>query len=143
MLCNINLKLLCFCRYHSSNQSGAKKTIQNVKHTVSKEIKSYALAKYADYVRNYEKVLEVRFPRAMKVYRIFSVGVKEFYHDTKELIRVIGLARMAKKTGAGVESLKLKEIIHLYRMPREMLRVAPVLLISALPFANYIVFPVA
>lgn len=110
---------------------------------MAKEIKSYALTKYANYVKNYEKVLEVRFPRAMKVYRVFSVGIKDFYSDTKELIRVVGLARTAKKSGAGIESLKFKEIDILYRMPREMTRVAPVLLIAALPFANYIIFPVA
>lgn len=99
--------------------------------------------KYVNYVSTYEKILETRFPRAMKVYRVFSVGIKDFYQDTKEFVRVKGLARAARKSGLGISSLAYKEVDIFYRMPKEMMRVAPVLLISALPFANYVIFPIA
>lgn len=95
------------------------------------------------YLGGYEKILELRFPKAMRVYRVFSVGIKDFYQDSKDFVRVKGLARSAIKNGGGIQSLTGKDIDVFYRMPREMLRVAPVLLISALPFANYVVFPVA
>lgn len=110
---------------------------------MSKEIKTYALNKYVNYVRNYDKILEVRFPKAMKVYRVFSVGIKDFYTDTKDFVRVKGMVRTARKSGLGIHTLSRKDVETFYRMPREMFRVAPVLLISALPFANYIVFPLA
>ena len=120
-----------------------KSKVKEAGRKVSKEIKNYALTRYINYVKNYEKVLETRFPKAMRVYRVFSVGIKDFYRDTKEFVRVKGLVRNAKKNGRGVHSLSLKDIDNFYRMPREMLRVAPVLLISALPFANYVIFPLA
>ncbi|KAK4010859.1 hypothetical protein OUZ56_019987 [Daphnia magna] len=128
---------------NGSNNSTVKKRVQDVGHKVSKEIKSYALTKYVDYVRNYDKILEVRFPKAMKVYRVFSVGIKDLYQDTKAFVKVKNLIRNAKKNGGGIHCLGLKDMEIFYRMPREMLRVSPVLLISALPFANYIIFPLA
>ncbi|XP_046456409.1 LETM1 domain-containing protein 1-like isoform X1 [Daphnia pulex] len=131
------------CFRNASNEGVVKKKVQEVGHKVSKEIKSYALTKYVDYVRNYDKILEVRFPRAMKVYRVFSVGIKDLYQDTKTFVKVKSLIRNAKKNGGGIHSVGLKEIDIFYRMPREMLKVSPVLLISALPFANYIIFPLA
>lgn len=42
-----------------------------------------------------------------------------------------------------VIELSLKEVDLYYRMPAEIQRVGPTLLISALPLANYIVFPIA
>ena len=64
--------ILCiFTTRHASNNEGiVKKKVQEVGHKVSKEIKSYALTKYVDYVKHYDQILEVRFPRAMKYYVI-------------------------------------------------------------------------
>jgi len=88
-------------------------------------------------------VLETRFPKAMKVYRVFSVGVKDFYQDSKDFVRVKGLARAARKNGLEINSLSYKDLDTFYRMPREMFRVAPVLIIGALPLAQYLIFPLA
>jgi hypothetical protein len=89
------------------------------------------------------------------------VGIKDLYQDTKTFVKAKSLIRNAKKNGGGIHSLGLKEIDIFYRsktnqicfisfyfdifisVPREMLKVSPVLLISALPFANYIIFPLA
>lgn len=128
-------------RHISNGRSDSK--LKNYGSKISKGIKSYVLEKYVRYVEGYEKILEHRFPKAMRVYRVFSVGIKDFYKDSKDFVRVKGLARNALKSGSGIQSLSGKDVEIFYRMPREMLRVAPVLLISALPFANYIVFPVA
>lgn len=89
-----------------------------------------------DYIKNYDKVLESKFPRAMHVYRVFAVGIKDFYNEMKEFVSI-------RRAGGPVQTLSRKQLDIFYRMPREMKKVAPVLLISALPFANYIVFPVA
>lgn len=88
-------------------------------------------------------MLETRFPKAMKVYRVFSVGVKDFYQDSKDFVRVKGLARAARKHGLGINSLSYKDLDTFYRVPREMFRVAPVLIIGALPLAQYLIFPLA
>jgi hypothetical protein len=42
-----------------------------------------------------------------------------------------------------VQELSKKDIDLYFRMPGDLRRVGPVLLISALPFANYVVFPIA
>ena len=118
-------------------------TMQGIRRNIAKIFKSYALKKYVNYVKNYDKILENRFPRAMHVYRVFSVGIKDFYQDTKSFVRIRGQARNALKSGAGIASLPRKDVEIFYRMPQEMLKVAPVLVISALPLANYIVFPIA
>lgn len=68
------------------------------------------------------------------------VGVKDFYNDVKEYIKII---RIVNTSGNGFKSLTRKEIELYHQMPKDMMKVGPVLLVSALPFANYIVFPLA
>jgi len=127
-ICNNSRKYAC--------QSNKKSKIQEVRKNVSKEIKSYALNRYVDYIKNYDKVLESKFPRAMHVYRVFAVGIQDFYREMKEFVSI-------RRAGSALHTLSRKQLDIFYRMPREMKKVAPVLLISALPFANYVVFPVA
>jgi LETM1-like protein len=43
----------------------------------------------------------------------------------------------------GTDGLTRHELELHFQMPRDMIRVAPVLVLSALPFANYVVFPMA
>ena len=109
------------------------------KKEIATKVQRYGLSRYLHFVQGFERTLEQKFPSAMHVYRVFVVGIKEFYKDIKHFVRV---ARMVN-TNQGFKNLTRKEIELYYQMPRDMLRVAPVLLISALPFANYVVFPVA
>ena len=126
-------------RCYSTENSGKGGRLYQVR----KIFRSYTLTRYVDYVKNYDRVFEKKFPRAMHVYRVFAVGIKDFYQDLKEFVQAKGMARTALKSGLEIHSLPRKKLDILYKMPQEMLRVAPVLLISALPFANYIVFPIA
>lgn len=73
-------------------------------------------------------------------YRVFSVGVKDFFNDMKNYWKI---SKIVSSTPRGLEALNRKEIELYYQMPKDMIRVAPVLLISALPFANYVIFPLA
>lgn len=41
-----------------------------------KRVKKFFLFKFFDFVQQYPKILEKRFPGAMNVYRVFMVGVK-------------------------------------------------------------------
>jgi hypothetical protein len=88
-------------------------------------------------VKSYEKVLEKKFPTAMHVYRIFMVGIKDFYRDMKYYFKI----HRRLSTPAGFKCLNRKEIELYHQMPKDMMRVAPMLILSTLPFANYIVFP--
>lgn len=51
-----------------------------------KQIQKYWIFRFIDYVKKYEKVLDKNFPKTMHVYRVFSVGTKEFYGDLKSYI---------------------------------------------------------
>lgn len=78
--------------------------------------------RYVNYMKNYDKVLERRFPQAMHVYRVFSVGISDFYQDTKSFVRIRGEAKEARKRGAPLSSLAFKDLELYYSMPKEMLR---------------------
>lgn len=99
----------------------------------------YILQRYIDYVKNYTKVLEVRFPTAMKMYRVFSIGIKDFLRD---LMTYISL-RMKIAKDKGFSNMSRQDIELYHKMPYDMWRIAPVLVLSAIPFGNYIIFPLA
>jgi LETM1-like protein len=68
------------------------------------------------------------------------VGVKDFYFDMKKYFKINAIINSNEK---GIQALTRKEMEMYQQIPRDMMKVAPVLLISALPFANYVVFPLA
>lgn len=103
-------------------------------------VRQYFFTRFFTYIGNYDKVLKKRFPSAYTVYRVFSVGVKDFYND---MIKYFKINAIQNSTEKGLKALTRKEIELWKKMPGEMMKVAPVLLISALPFANYVVFPLA
>lgn len=125
------VKNLSRCVQHSSQQ------IQ--KPRVS-PFRQYLLSRYMQYVQHYERLLEKRFPAAMHVYRVFMVGIQDFYSDLKVFLAVVTKVNL---TARGLESLTRRELEIYHQMPKDMIKIAPVLLLSALPFANYVVFPLA
>lgn len=94
--------------------------------------------RFMDYMTNYDKVLEKRFPAAMKMYRVFMDGAKDFYGDMKKFLKI---TRIANNSAVGLRSLTRKELELYYQMPKDMMKVGPVLLASALPFTNYVILP--
>lgn len=103
-------------------------------------VRQYFFSRFFTYISNYDKILEKRFPAAMHVYRVFMVGVKDFFSDMKKYYKINTIMNSSER---GLRALTRKEMeLHL-QMPKDMMKVAPVLLISALPFANYVVFPLA
>lgn len=121
-----------------SNEKSLRKTFY--KNEEVKKIRGYILTRYMEYVKNYEKVIEKKFPTALHLYRTFKVGMKEFYRDLLVYMKII---RVLNLTTNGLKSLTLNEIEIYHRMPRDMIKVAPVLVLSALPMTNYIIFPLA
>lgn len=130
----------------SDKSDGRLKTLVNVekkqlqKTIVQKRenVRQYFFTRFFNYISNYNEVFEKRFPAAYTVYRVFTVGVKDFYADMKKYFKINSI-----KNDRGLSALTRKEIEHWKKMPADMMKVAPVLLISALPFANYVVFPLA
>ena len=107
---------------------------------VKRKVQKFVFTRYFDYVKNYDKLLEKKFPTAMHVYRVFLVGVKELFSDMKKYIKV---TKLVYTNGYDLRKLTRQEVELYYQMPRDMKRVAPVLILSSLPFANYVIFPLA
>lgn len=127
--------MVFFSPYRLINESRSQEG--SGKQKSPKNIQQYALSRYMQLVKGYEKVLEKKFPTAMHVYRIFMVGIKDFYRDMKYYFKI----HRRLSTPAKFKCLTRKEIELYHRMPKDMIRVAPMLILSTLPFANYIVFP--
>lgn len=127
--------MLSSCPYRLIHKSLSPEGSEKPSRT--KIVKQYVLSRYMQLVKSYEKVLEKKFPTALHVYRIFMVGIKDFYRDMKHYFKIY--RRLS--TPAGFKCLTRKEIELYHQMPKDMMRVAPMLVLSTLPFANYIVFP--
>uniref|UniRef100_A0AAG5DJ29 Letm1 RBD domain-containing protein n=1 Tax=Anopheles atroparvus TaxID=41427 RepID=A0AAG5DJ29_ANOAO len=131
---------------NSKDQSNDKQstkerlTVKYSRENVKRNVEGYVFSRFFDYVKNYDKVLEKKFPSAMHVYRVFLVGVRDFFNDMKKLVKI---TKIVYSHDNDLRCLTRKEIELYYQMPRDMKKVAPVLLISALPFANYVIFPLA
>ncbi|KAI5701293.1 hypothetical protein M8J76_000283 [Diaphorina citri] len=104
-------------------------------------VRQYVFNKYFNYVQNYAtNILEKQFPEAIRIYRVFSVGIKEFIGDFKVFYTVLNKINSSPQ---GLPRLSRKELELYYQFPKDMMIIAPVLLISALPFMNYVMFPLA
>lgn len=101
-------------------------------------LKKYWFGRYMDYIKNYEHTLEKKFPRTVQMYRIFSVGSRSVYTDLKRFVSAV------KKQGSnGIDSLTREELQLMHTMPKDLRKLSPLFLLSALPFTNYIIFPLA
>lgn len=75
----------------------------------------------------------------MNMYRVFSVGIKDFLQDLKTYISL----RFKLIKDKGFTKMTRQEIELYQKMPSDMLKIAPVLILSAIPFGNYVIFPLA
>ncbi|KAI5640882.1 LETM1-like protein domain-containing protein [Phthorimaea operculella] len=123
------------CRFISVDKPKQTKALKNEK----EKVRMYIVQRYIDYVKNYTTVLENRFPTAVKMYRVFSIGIKDFLRDLKTYISL----RMRITKDKGFSNMSREDIELYHRMPSDMFRIAPVLILSAIPFGNYIIFPLA
>lgn len=101
-------------------------------------IRRFFVEKSISFIRGYEKILETKFPQAFRIYRVFAVGTKDLYTDIKEYIRISASLR----NGKSVRDLQRKELEKYFSTPKDLMKVGPVLLLAALPFANYVILPV-
>lgn len=93
---------------------------------------------YIGRVQNYENVLEKNFPKAVKVYRTFFDGMKYFYSDMKRYLKI---ARIASTSPLGLKALNRQELELYMQVPRDMVKVAPAIIITSLPFVGYAIYP--
>ncbi|CAG2104693.1 unnamed protein product [Medioppia subpectinata] len=131
------------CR-HFSDQLKPRKPSDKVKPIAG--LKSFVSNKFVQFIEGYERILEKRFPKTFKIYQVFTIGsygsldrAKDFYKD------IVQHFQISKQLfdGKRLNELSYSELMIYFKTPKDMARVGPVLLVSALPFANYVVFPLA
>lgn len=76
----------------------------------------------------------------MNVYRTFVIGMKDLYRDMKQYVKIY---KIANTSTLHLRALTRKELELYHQMPKDMKKVAPVFVLSALPLANYVIFPLA
>ncbi|KAJ2954178.1 hypothetical protein O0L34_g2412 [Tuta absoluta] len=123
------------CRFISVDRPKQTKALKNEK----EKVRMYIVQRYIEYVKNYTPLLEKRFPTAVKMYRVFSIGIKDFLRDLKTYISL----RLRITKDQGFSNMSRQDIELYHRMPSDMCRIAPVLILSAVPFGNYLIFPLA
>ncbi|XP_054001605.1 LETM1 domain-containing protein 1 [Hylaeus anthracinus] len=101
-------------------------------------IKKYWFNRYIDYVQNFTHVLERNFPWTVKMYRVFSIGTKDFVIEMKRYLSIL-----KKQNIDGIRNLTLEELQLNYTMRKDLIRICPFILISAIPFTTYVTFPLA
>ncbi|TDG53014.1 hypothetical protein AWZ03_000557 [Drosophila navojoa] len=101
-------------------------------------VQEYIFTRYFNYVKNYDKVLEKNFPKAMQLYRVFFEGVKDFFADMKRFLKI---SRIANHAPQGIRALNRQELELYMQMPRDMMKVAPALIGCSLPMVGYAFFP--
>lgn len=89
-------------------------------------------------MKDYEKHIEKRFPNAVGLYRSFMEGTRNFIRDVKLYYSIV---RAINKKQKILSDFTRKEIELYDQLPRDMLKLTPILLFSALPFTNYVIFP--
>lgn len=65
-------------------------------------------------------------------------GVRIFYRDVKDYYRIIKQLNSPKRT---IDTLTRKEIELYHQMPKDIIKLAPTLIMSTLPFAFYVLLP--
>lgn len=113
-------------------------TIKSKRDQMRDNMQDYIFTRYFNYVKNYDKVLEKNFPKAMQLYRVFFDGVKTFFGDMKRFLKI---ARIANDSPQGIRALNRQELELYMQMPRDMIKVAPALIGCSLPMVGYAFFP--
>ena len=47
-------------------------------------LQKYVFGRYVQYLQRFQAALQSEFPAAFRLYRVFTVGVKDFARDVKE-----------------------------------------------------------
>ncbi|GAB1610552.1 LETM1 domain-containing protein 1-like [Argonauta hians] len=103
------------------------------------KVKRYLVDNCVRFAESYERFLEKRYPKVFEVYQMFKIGIRDFIADTKMYYNVT----TELWTGKSLSCFTRKELETYKQYPKDVWKVSPTLIISALPFANYIVFPIA
>ncbi|XP_037569672.1 LETM1 domain-containing protein 1-like [Dermacentor silvarum] len=96
----------------------------------------YVFSKFKFFLEGYDKILR-KFPVAYRLHQVFVVGTKDLYQDVRTYMKI----SQDLRSGKSVRELSRSELELYYRVPRDMLKMVPILTIISLPGTNFIMFP--
>nr|XP_054930006.1 LETM1 domain-containing protein 1-like isoform X2 [Dermacentor andersoni] len=96
----------------------------------------YVFSKFKFFLEGYDKILR-KFPVAYRLHQVFVVGTKDLYQDVRTYMKI----SQDLRSGKSVRELSRRELELYYRVPRDILKMAPILTIISLPGTNFIMFP--
>ncbi|XP_075545938.1 LETM1 domain-containing protein 1 isoform X2 [Dermacentor variabilis] len=96
----------------------------------------YVFSKFKFFLEGYDKILQ-KFPVAYRLHQVFVVGTKDLYQDVRTYMKI----SQDLRSGKSVRELSRRELELYYRIPRDILKMAPILTIISLPGTNFIMFP--
>jgi len=108
--------------------------------TLPSRLMRFFFWRYWWYLQKFQERVEQKMPKTFKLFRLFGTGFKDFSIDFLDYVKL--LVRLS------LPSVKLNEQtyrnLQLYHyMPWDMLRVSPMLIISAIPFGQNVAIPVS
>ena len=107
-------------------------------------VKTKLFGKLFFYIKGYEKILEKLLPDvALKFYKVFSNGTTLLFTDMKEFLWVHHVLSSTYNWEQACKTMTRKQLELYLTLPAELIRVAPVLVISAFPMAQNVAFPLA
>nr|XP_027203345.1 LETM1 domain-containing protein 1-like [Dermatophagoides pteronyssinus] len=99
----------------------------------------YLLDKIRLLINRYERLMLTNFPSTYRMLQMFTVGTKEFSYDVFEYMRISKDLAIDKS----VQDLTYKELMIYMKTPKDIRKMTPFLLITALPLAQYVSIPLA
>ncbi|XP_077559856.1 LETM1 domain-containing protein 1 [Haemaphysalis longicornis] len=96
----------------------------------------YVISKFEFFLEGYDKILK-KFPVAYRLHQVFLVGTRDLYQDIRSYMKI----SQDLKGGKSVRELSRKELELYYQIPRDVLKVAPLLVVLSLPGTNFFMFP--
>uniref|UniRef100_L7M5L5 Putative receptor ccr1 n=1 Tax=Rhipicephalus pulchellus TaxID=72859 RepID=L7M5L5_RHIPC len=96
----------------------------------------YVFSKFKFFLEGYDKILQ-KFPVAYRLHQVFVVGTKDLYQDVRTYMKI----SQDLRSGKSVRELTRRELELYYWVPRDILKMAPILAIISLPGTNFVMFP--
>lgn len=109
-------------------------------HEKQVDAEKYVFARFLEYMKNYDQIVAKKYPTAFKVYRVYMDGVKNCYNDMKDYLKIQGKLFGEPER---IQTLTRKELEIYYHLPQDLRKVAPFIIISALPMVQYVTMPLA
>ncbi|KAB7498269.1 LETM1 domain-containing protein 1 [Armadillidium nasatum] len=103
-------------------------------------IHRFFLGRFVKYLKKFQESLANEMPDTFHMFNTFTNGFKEFVIDFRDYIGVIMKMSLPFYD---LEDLNRRELELYFNMPRQMIRVFPVVAVSSLPFAQNLALPVA